>query len=108
MKTIKAVVKNGQIAVAEPIHWPDGTELRVSPAGDPSWQEHLDDVDVAVRHLSAILRELIELRNGPEQDEHGILRPTKYAFDTASQLLIDAAMTSATEGRQIPLGCLSR
>lgn len=106
MKTIKAVVKDGQIAVSEPIDWPEGTELRVGLIGDTDW-EGPDELGITIRHLSVILRELIDLRNGPERDDYGMLRPAKFAFDAASQLLVDAAMVAATEGRQIPLGCVS-
>ena len=60
-----------------------------------------------VKHLSAILRELVELRNGPERDDYGTLRPTKYAFDAASGLLLNAAVASAVERHQIPHGCVS-
>lgn len=31
MKTIKGTVRNGQIAIFEPIVWPEGTEVRVRP-----------------------------------------------------------------------------
>jgi hypothetical protein len=31
MNAVRATFKNGQIVPAEPIHWPDGTELLVEP-----------------------------------------------------------------------------
>src|SRR5688572_23931676 len=105
MKTVSAVIKNGQIALSEPVHWPEGTEVRVRRAGSPDqWEDESDTLGTTLRHLSAIFRDLIELRNGPECDEYGVLRPTKHAFDVASQLLIDAARAAAAEERQIPLG----
>jgi hypothetical protein len=31
MKTLKGTVKGGQIALSEPVLWPEGTEVRVRP-----------------------------------------------------------------------------
>lgn len=44
-----------------------------------------------------IIDQLIKLRFGPELDEHGRLRPTKYAYDTTLSLL----------GCDIPPCCVS-
>lgn len=60
-----------------------------------------------IRYLSAIIRQLVELRNEEESDEYGTLRASQHAFDTACQLLTDAAIVSAFQGRQIPHACAS-
>src|SRR6476661_5489220 len=58
-----------------------------------------------IKFLSSLVQQLVELRNAPEKDEYGTLRATKHAFDSACNLLIDAAIVSAVEGRKIPYGC---
>ena len=57
--------------------------------------------------LSPIVLQLVELCNGPEDDEFGRLRPTRDAFDAAIQLLSDAALKEACGDRKIPGGCVS-
>jgi len=84
---------------------PQIADPRATP--EPVPQTRLNLAKAGIRHLSAILREMVELWNGPESDEHGILRPTKYAFDEASRILVDAAIIAAREGREIPIGCVS-
>jgi len=64
-------------------------------------------VKANIKYLSALIQQLVELRNEPERDEYGALRATKQAFDLACTLLIDAAIVSAVEDRQIPYGCVS-
>jgi hypothetical protein len=52
MQTITGTVKNGQIALSEPLAWPDGTEVRVRPISkggatsdeESAGQEMTDDV----------------------------------------------------------------
>lgn len=61
----------------------------------------------ATRHLSALVAQLVALRNEPESDEHGILRATEAAFDVAFELLVNAAIVSAADGRYLPRGCAS-
>ncbi|MBU4272740.1 MAG: hypothetical protein KKE86_01490 [Planctomycetes bacterium] len=61
--------------------------------------------DAGILYLSPILRQLYELRNGPESDDYGRLQPTKHAFDKVIDLLIDAAIDAAP--RKIPRGCVS-
>lgn len=60
-----------------------------------------------IEHLSGILQELNSLRTGPEQDEHGVLRPTRDAYEMASGLLVDAAIVASRKTRKIPLGAVS-
>ena len=38
MNAIKAIWINGQIVPAEPVTWPEGSELRVEPIGAASWE----------------------------------------------------------------------
>jgi hypothetical protein len=79
---------------------------RATPATIPS--ERLRLASANIRYLSAIIRQLVELRNETEEnDEYGTLRPSKHTFDTACHLLTDAAIVSARAGRQIPQGCAS-
>lgn len=43
MKAIKGMVKNGQIALAEPVTWPEGTQVCIKPVPDVSeTHEHGD------------------------------------------------------------------
>ncbi len=67
----------------------------------------MGSVQANIQHLSAIFGQLAELHEGQETDEHGILRPTEYAFEAAGGLLLEAAVLAAREGRQIPHGCVS-
>ncbi len=69
--------------------------------------ERLRLASANIRYLSAIIRQLVELLNGPERDEYGTLRPTRHAFETACRMLTDAAIVSALKGRPIPHGCAS-
>ena len=55
--------------------------------------------------LSSLMQGLVQLRDEAARDDYGILRASKHAFDTACQFLIDAAIVSAREGKQIPYGC---
>jgi hypothetical protein len=107
--TVSAVVKGGRIALSEPVNWPEGTEVLVRPVNgdDADSDSQADPLQITIRHLSAILRELIDAQSGPERDDYGVLRPTKHAFAAASQLLIDAAMAAASGNRRIPLGSVS-
>lgn len=59
------------------------------------------------KYLATLIDELLELRNQPETDEFGILRPSEPAFEQSCRLLIDAATLLAGEGEQIPRGCAS-
>lgn len=60
-----------------------------------------------IEYLSTIVNQLNELWRGPESDDYGRLRPTPTAFATAVDLLIDAAIDAAREGRKIPAGVAS-
>lgn len=56
-----------------------------------------------IKHLSALIGQLVELRQAEESDEYGTLRATEAAYGLACSLLIDAAIIAALEGRrQIP------
>jgi hypothetical protein len=83
---------------------PRTTPCPVSP-------ERLQLSEAGILHLSPIVKQLVELWRGPQDDDYGQLRPTPYAFDKAVDLLIDAAIVarmSAHSGpRQIPYGCVS-
>lgn len=62
--------------------------------------------EAGIPHISALLKELVELWNGPEEDDYGIARPTKSAFDETVTLLVDTA-TVLGGRKQIPRGCVS-
>ena len=64
-------------------------------------------VSAGIKYLSAIIQQLVELRNEEETDEYGTLRASQHAFDVACRLVTDAAIISAFDGRQIPRGCTS-
>jgi hypothetical protein len=57
-----------------------------------------------IRHLSAIIAQLDELRTLDESDEYGRLRASKQTYDQACDLLIDGAIIAGLEGREIPYG----
>jgi hypothetical protein len=57
--------------------------------------------------FSAIVAQLAELWNGPEEDEYGRLRPTQDAFDAAMELFSDSAMPTDFDAQSIPHGCVS-
>lgn len=61
-------------------------------------------VRAGIKHLSILLRQLLDLRNEAEVDEYGVLRASQHAYEAACQLLIDAAIEAARQGRQIPYG----
>jgi hypothetical protein len=92
------------------LKWPsaeDDPRSTSTPEPPPIVEQKLLLAKAEIRHLSAILKELVELHHGPESDEYGILRPTEHAFNESYLLLVDAAIVSARKGRQIPLGCIS-
>jgi hypothetical protein len=41
MGSITAVFRNGQIELAEPVDWPDGTRVEVTPINNPQPRIHL-------------------------------------------------------------------
>jgi hypothetical protein len=69
--------------------------------------ERLRLASANITHLSAIIRQLVELRSEEETDEYGTLRPSRLAFETACSLLTDAAIVAALRNRRIPHGCAS-
>lgn len=89
--------------------------VRLAEQTGMPWDEVLGNALAAYRpqsdwhdeNLSAILRELAELQQEPVEDEHGLLRPTSFAFETTIRLLANAAIIAGREGRSIPRGCVS-
>ena len=69
--------------------------------------ERLRLASAGIKYLSAIIRQLVELRNEAEHDEYGVLCASQHAFEAGCLLLIDAAIFSARSGRQIPYGVAS-
>ncbi|HVA47989.1 MAG TPA: hypothetical protein VNH11_16590 [Pirellulales bacterium] len=45
-----------------------------------------------MKELGAILLQIVELANGEQHDEDGVLAPTKHAMDRTTRLLIHASM----------------
>lgn len=78
---------------------------RTTPESISPQRWHLVAADI--RYLSAIIGQLVQLRQEAEKDEYGTLRATQQAFDTACQLLIDAAILANNNRRPIPRGCAS-
>lgn len=62
MHTIKAVWTNGQIVPAEPVDWPEGSELRVEVIGqrgiigltEEAWQDDSESIAAWVAAVEAI------------------------------------------------------
>ncbi len=78
-----------------------------NPPAAPISRERRQLADAGIDHLSPILRQLLELRDGPENDDYGRLQPTQHAYNTTVELLVDAAIDAQSERRQIPHGCVS-
>jgi hypothetical protein len=78
---------------------------RATPASVPP--ERLQLMKAEIRHLSAIMTQLVTLWHGEDHDEYGRLRPTRHSYECCSRLLVDAAIVAAADGRQIPHGCVS-
>jgi hypothetical protein len=76
-----------------------------TPETIPLSRLHL--ASAGIKYLSAIIQQLVELRNDDETDEYGDLRASKFAFDMACQLITDAAIIAARSRREIPRGCAS-
>jgi len=93
-RAIKVIEEPG-VAEDDPRATPDA----ISP-------ERLQLADARIFHLSPIVGQLVELWNEPEEDEYGRLKPTRHAFDTSVQFLIDAAIV-AYPRYGIPAGCAS-
>jgi len=57
MGSVTATFRNGRIELAEPVDWPDGTQVEVTPVGSPQWRTNwllLPPLDVGgFRELSA-------------------------------------------------------
>jgi hypothetical protein len=96
-------------------------KLVLSKIGDTLFERQRDDratpetiapkhsqlAAAGIKHLSAIIGQLVKLRKEEEEDEYGLLRATEYAFEKASELVIDAAIISTLKGRSVPRGCAS-
>lgn len=74
---------------------------------EPVSPEREKIADAGISYLSPIVRQLVELWNGPEFDEYGVLRPTQDAFGKAISILVDAAIIAHRERGRIPSGCVS-
>jgi hypothetical protein len=83
----------------------EAEDPRATP--DPVAPERQQLADAGILHLSPILQQLLELWNGPENDDYGRLRPTRDAFEKTIELLVDAAIDGHFQRRQIPYGCVS-
>ena len=77
---------------------------------------HIEAVETAidsiananVRDLSELLQQLVRLRTSEPEDEYGVLRPTDYAFEMATQLLVDVSIELKVSFRaSVPYGCAS-
>lgn len=77
------------------------------PASPISLSRLLGLVSANIKHLSAIIGQLVDLRHGPESDEYGVLRATTHADSLASNLIVDTAIVAGQEGREIPYACVS-
>lgn len=89
-------------------HWREPTTVgddRTTPASVS--RERLQMASAGIQYLSSIIKQLVELRNDEEADEYGVLRATEHAFDSACQLITDAAIVAALGGQSIPRGCAS-
>ncbi len=73
---------------------------------EPVSPERLQIANAGILHLSPIVRQLVELWNGPPSDNYGCLKPTRYAFDRVISLLVDVAIDASPRGG-VPLGCVS-
>ena len=82
----------------------ENEDPRATPDAIPP--ERLQLADAGIRHLSPIVRQLIDLWKEPEEDDYGRLRPTQDAFDRSVRLLVDAAIEAYPQCR-IPAGCVS-
>ena len=74
----------------------------------PPVSQHGSVRAAGIKFLSPLLAALEELRTmTPEADDYGALRATKFAYTTAADLLINAAIIAGLDGRQIPRGVAS-
>jgi hypothetical protein len=81
--------------------FPDALELsRVA-------KSHYRLASAGIRHLSSLVKQLAVLRECEETDDYGVLRASERAYNEACQLLVDATITAAVEGRELPDGCVS-
>jgi hypothetical protein len=102
--TLKGVVQNGMIVLQQGATLPEGTCVEVVPDSG-TLGELARKADI--KHLSALLQQLNDLKTEPERDDYGILRVNQEAYAAACGLLIDTAIVSALEGCKIPYGCVS-
>lgn len=98
----RAWIKAAQISV----DGTDGDERATPESVEASGRESLVNADI--KYLSPLIKQIVDLRHGPESDEYGVLRPTKDVYDSTCALLINAAIVSAIQARKpIPYGCVS-
>jgi hypothetical protein len=76
MKTLKGTVKQGRIALSEPMDWPEGTEVRVSPVPesangsdepDASLDEQNDDPESVAKWI-AEFNSIPPLQMSPQEE----------------------------------------
>ncbi len=103
--TLEGTVVKGVIVLSEGAQLPEGSHVRVEIASPPAAKSRLEGANI--KCLSSLIQQLIEVRNAPEHDDHGILRANQHAFDASCNLLVDAAIVSALDDGSIPNGCVS-
>jgi hypothetical protein len=110
-KTTVSEINEFDLALAQSLvarAWPMASPKRDERAiTRPTAPQRSNVASAEIRHLSALIWQLEELRNAEKSDDYGILRPSDSAYDRARDLLIDAAIFAARKGRQIPHGCVS-
>ena len=103
--TLDGTVIKGVIVLSDGAQLPEGSQVRVEIAPAATAKSRLQGANI--KYLSSLIQQLIEVRNAPEHDNHGILRASQHAFDASCNLLVDAAIVSALESGSIPNGCVS-
>jgi len=75
---------------------------RITP--EPVSEGRAKMASAGIRYFSDVIKQLNELRAEAEEDDFGVLQATEHAYETACQLVTDAAILAACGGRQIPRG----
>ena len=101
---VDLVLAKALIAPAWPMAHSHRDERTTSSAVIP---QRSKSASAEIRHLSSLVEQLENLRDAEEADAYGILRPSDLAYERTRDLLIDAAIFAAGNGRQIPHGCVS-
>jgi hypothetical protein len=88
LNAIKGVFRNGQIVMKEPVDWPEGTELRIEPADEPTSYGLRDEdwpttPEGIARHL-ALMDQIQPLEMTPEEEaEWEAARKERKEWDLA-------------------------